>query len=1024
MDYFYEKGEAMSQHKIYCQMFGMPKVRMDGEEVFFQFSKMNALLYYLMVNHTASRYEVAGFLWPNKSDEVAKKNLRNTIYQLNKKLDMELITSPNKVLLSLNKDEGVQSDVDLFLTQPQENLDLYQGDFLQGFFLKDCESYEFWITKMKTFYEKKFVRECYAKIEGDIAAGQLEDVEKNIQRLIYIDEFDERNHQLLMTFYQDNHQHGKVIEKYYDLSNSLKMELGINPSAQTRKIFEKSLEIVNQNSNLDASRSKGIFFGRHEEIRKLEINFKRFREGNVAQSVLVLGDAGIGKSTLVNRVLDDVQTDFFLLETQCYQAEQQYPLMPWKQIVDKLQKVFLEENIPHFPQWQEVMTHIFPGFDLQKMSEKPEIIHMSLLSQVIVEAIKRISEVNRLVFVFEDIQWLDETSIALLSSILLHVKQTQAVFIFTSRREFNQETDNFFSLLKRYEKLVTIELEPFNFDEMVAFTKKKLPEKVIREEVLENLYANTEGNPFFLVEYLSLIESDSNLDIMTVKMKDALKNRFLYLSPEEFELVTTVACFYDSAPLAILSEVLMKDTMVLVNSIENLGNKNILTEQMQGEQIEVKFTHSRLREYLCMNQSNFKKRALHRKIALILEKELDNEKNDNQLYSKIFYHYEQANEKLKSLEYELEYLKNYLGFQHELFPIYHQNYYTNEEQLGFEQEAIFKLFVAMKEKMVKIEKDCKEEEEYQKLLVEFLYLEGRYLIRYGKYEQGIKDIQQMITKAKTLNLLAYVLEGYKQMIYYYIQIDNASEMASFVELALELSIRVNNYESIGILLRLKGLCNIMSGNFRLAESLLRESIHTFKVTDSIAQKYSLNIAAAYNYLGEIHHIEGQYEKALAMFKKALELSEGTESFSSFSVFYINTGVTLFVQGNYSEAKKYFSKAYELYNRFSSLWKRPQLDAYMALINLQEKDYEAVYKYLLSTRKYADKLSNPRDLGIMYFVEAVVKNYLNQSDVPNERLAQLLEKNLHYYTIGALKKLSVSRDKYEIAQLNALLDEKN
>lgn len=45
--------------------------------------------------------------------------------------------------------------MDQFSKSPRENIQLYTGDFLQGFFLKDAESYEYWIVKMRNYYKEK-----------------------------------------------------------------------------------------------------------------------------------------------------------------------------------------------------------------------------------------------------------------------------------------------------------------------------------------------------------------------------------------------------------------------------------------------------------------------------------------------------------------------------------------------------------------------------------------------------------------------------------------------------------------------------------------------------------------------------------------------------------------------------------------------------------------------------------------------------------------------------------------------------
>ena len=134
--------------KIVCKLFGIPQITKDGQPVFLPYAKISALLYYILVTRVVSRDEAAGLLWPDESDEAARRSLRNAIYQAKKALGVDIILSPKKSILMLNETLDLTVDVDQFWQDPQQNLHLYTGEFLQGFFLKDSEPYEFWRVKM------------------------------------------------------------------------------------------------------------------------------------------------------------------------------------------------------------------------------------------------------------------------------------------------------------------------------------------------------------------------------------------------------------------------------------------------------------------------------------------------------------------------------------------------------------------------------------------------------------------------------------------------------------------------------------------------------------------------------------------------------------------------------------------------------------------------------------------------------------------------------------------------------------
>lgn len=1004
-------------------MFGHPEIRLNNESILFSFSKIDALLYYLLVTKSASRDEVAGLLWPDKSDLSAKKNLRNAIYQANKMLGVEVISSPNKALLVLNKTIDIEIDVDIFMKETQENLSLYTDGFLKGFFLKDCEGFEIWVVKMRSFYEKKFLQECLKKIEQDIENGDLDNVEKNVYQLIHIDEFNESNYQLLMKFYQTNQRDGKVVEMYYNLSNTLKIELGITPNKQTKKIYEDSLERLNNHNNQGKQRFNSLFYGRFEELKQIETQLTSFKNSHSFLSMVISGEAGIGKSALANVVLDNIQNEVTIIETQCYQVEEKYSFRPWKKIIDNLSMI-IKENKQIDPEiWEEAISKIFPNVEAHlagaKLVERESSVNLNVLSDVLIDTINRISKEKKLLISIEDIQWMDSSSLDLLTNVMMHVSKN-AIFLMTSRKASRAELDFFLNNLIQCSLLETVKLSPFTYQETNEFILKKLDNSHVTDHLVENVYKHTEGNLFFLIEYVSLLQSNSNLNTMTVKMKDALKNRFLYLTEEEQEIVNIVSYFYDYALLDDLVEILGMDSLVIVNMIESLVKKNILKELDINGEMGTTFTHIKLREFIYMNQSIGKKSIIHKKIAHYLESKIDINCVDNLLYDNISYHYKKGKDDLKALKYKLMYLEKYLGFYHELFPIDIEAQGTFKEELTFSQEKVFKQFDKIQNSLELLKVQYQGHEMFEQLTRQFLYLEGRYLIKYGEYKKGVQDIEQVINQSKDLKDSNYLLSGYKQMIYYYIQIDEPEKMIGYIELALDLSIKENNHQSIGVLLRLKGLYQIMSGNNLIAEKLLRESINTFMLTDEIAKKYAVNIAAAYNYLGEIRFNENNYSEAYEMFLKSIELCEEKNTLSSLSVFYTNAGAACFAQGKLEKAKSLLLKSRAIYEELRTFWKRPRLDAYMSLVYLQEKDYDEVKYYLDKGKEFAERMGNNRDIGIVEFGKSVVSKELVAQGEKLSDWQNWLSRDSESYAMDALNHLNQYQDAYEINFLKSIL----
>ncbi|WBW49669.1 AAA family ATPase [Peptoniphilus equinus] len=996
--------------KISVRLFGVPQFFLNGEQILFPYNKINALIYYLLINSFITRDEIASLLWPDENEKTAKKNLRNAIYQAKKCVGVDFIKSPKKSVLEIDKSLDITCDANLFNADPKANLDLYTGEFLQGFFIKDAESYEYWITKMRGYYEEKFISTSYDVLEADIEAGNYDDVEKRINTLTSIDEYDERNFRLLMKYYQKTGRNGKVIETYYNLTRFLQDELGVSPDSETKAIYEASIAQINLNTKKPKVRDE-FFFGRFEELAQLT-SAMTSSQGSAA---LIYGEAGVGKSALKRKLLETADNDTVVIQTYSYQAEENYALRPIGVLIARIGKVLKELKIPLPTFWDTTIKKLFPSFeDSSKeilLLENKQPLNFDLLSQVIVEAIKKISEHKKLVLVCEDIQWMDQTSIHLLTSVILRTEQ-DVFFLCTSRKQFNPDVDDMITSLTKYDKLTKVDLDRFNAEETADFIHRALPEETIPDELMARIYSETEGSPFFLSETVSILKTHNTASLINDEMMDAMKSRFAYLSKPEKDLLDIISYFYDEAPLSIVTELTGVGEIDIIGLIENLENANILLEREHQHDTGIMFTHSKLREYIYMMQPNSKKRVIHKRIAQILEDTL-NVKKSLYTYSKLVYHYASAGDTLKSIKYKLETLNYYLNFSHELFPILNLSDLEDDEKIYISRDKISEMFQRLEESFHGL--IGSDDDEVKHLEIEFYYMKGRYLIRDGIYEEGLRDIHYVIQKAKELDDKDYILDGYKQMIFYNIQTNNAKDMIEYIESALDLAVICNYHKEIGILLRLKGLYNIMIGNSILAEKLLTESINTFNVTDEVANRYAINIAAAMNYIGEIRFQDEDYDGAIAQYEGAIKLSIGKNALSSLSVFYINHGKALYAKGDYEEAKKAFNCAYSLYGQFDSFWKLPVLDAYMALLEVKSQDYDSAAHHLQSAYTFSKSMQDPRSLGTVYFASYQILDTVPE-DILRTHFEHVFDKDKTAYRTLALEKLDKYRDGFEIRRL--------
>lgn len=1012
---------------IRFQLLGSPHIFLDDKEQFFAFAKANALLYYLVVNGSVSREVAASLLWENKNTQTAKKNLRNAIYQVNKVLQADVIICPNRNLLVLNKTLDIKTDINLFLADPLAHLELYQGEFLQGFYLKSGEEFDLWVSKMRMQYEQVYLKACYQKIEEKLSLDAIEDVEEHLKQLIERDEFEEKNYQLLMRLYQQGNCPGKVIETYYQLANVLDKELGIQPSLQSQQIYQ---EVVAKDRNerkiKHFLRNSNHFLGRINEIKQLENYFANCLACQEVGALLLIGDTGIGKRTLARQVLANQTQTFQIVTAKCFREEAMDSLLPWRNILDGLGDLVIQNRLLTTKAWKAALKRCFPVATIfQEDNNQPFIKdHTSLLVSFIVDILQHLAEIKALVILIEDCHWMDEDSLTLLQRVMNQLVHYPIAFVLTKHLGTTPELGLCLNALMSQGRLESICLEPFNRQESLAYINSQLGSQPVTEEEMEHLYQASQGNPFFLSEYTQALLRHEKFVPLTPAIKAKLGLKLANLSSRDDALLNYLSCCRRPIPLNTLAQLMLLPLEEVIEMVDNLGHYYILVEESVGEEVLISFRQRIIQLYSYDRLSLSKRRLLHGQIAKRLEDLLPILTPSPHLLDDIAYHYQESRQVIKALEYHLNYLDATLPFQHELFPIYSKSIGSLEKSDRDHQRLMEEQFDKIRQSIADLELTYDNNRDFQQLLIRFSYLEGRYDIRTGRYQEGIKHIQKVIALATELKQPSFLLEGYRQLIHYCIQVENKPEMRYYTSLSLEAAVAANHFEAIAISLRLNGLYHLIIGELNEAERLLQQSIAFFKVTPGLQANYAIQIAAALDYLGEIAQIRYQFEKAVTYQKQAIALTENKPAELSVSIFYIGLGISYFYLADFEQAEQILSLAKEALVNHSYPWKETQLEIYLAMIQWKKGNYQPALTLLDYRETLMSRYRNPRDKGLVFYLMAVVKYQLifqgaTLSQQEKEMADHLLSESFEYYYEIASTNLNPYRDCHLVSELDGL-----
>ena len=962
------RGEATMS--IVCQVFGIPSIKKDGMEAAFPYKKVKAIFYYLLINNHCTRDELANIFWDELPDSVAKKNLRNALYQIKNILGDDILLSSEKSLVVLNTQIITYAKLD-DLSDPETFIENYKGEFLQGFIVKDALIFEQWCMQQRQHYKDEYIKKIYICINEEKIKSIINwDTIINYARtLIVLDEFDENAYRILLFAYKNIKAYSQAIELYNKLKLTLEKELCIEPDNTTTAILNEVLDDMNDKRQ-NISFESMIFFGRHSQLRRLEQNHEFFMRDEPCQTIIICGEQGIGKSNLLNNLLNRIdKSKLAVWELECLKNQQTHDFSFFKNII----RTQLDDiNIQGM--WKRHLLNIL------ELIKKPSHKALNQLESFIWDAV--ISVVNehktKILITVESIHYIDHKSAALLDYILANNKD---IYMIGTAHEYEKSAiSSYLSGESANRKLEFINLKRWDFNQVRLFVSEQLPKELLNERLFEEAYFETQGNPLFIKFYLEALRNHENPKQISEGISYYLDIQLQDLQPSAITVIELISFFFEDTNFDMMSNLSDIPEKNLIEIIQELIDKVIIKETIQNDMIRVSFIHPKMRQYIYERQSGIKRRFLHNQIGDVIEKQLDNKPADMDLYHRLIFHYMRGGNKIKALDYSVKSLNRYLNYSHELFPI-----------LASGDEALFKdAYMSRKQTLDYLEeiedllKEVRQKEGQSEAVIvgeiAFLHMKGRYLIREGNYEDGTKYIKEMINKAIDIQDDDYALEAYKQMIYYCIQVSEAGKMKEYIQLALDIAIRRNYHKETGIILRFKGLYHILLEEYALARELLTSSINTFTISKEVAEKYALNIAAAYNYIGEIYRLTDDYDQAIDSYEKAIEIGKSKNAYTSLMVFYINAGQTMYHKEDYDKAMEYLDLAKGCQSMVDILWKKAILDAYLGLIHIRGKKKSQGLKMIKTAEVEAKKMKNPDEIKIVAWAKEEAFYIINAEDI--------------------------------------------
>ena len=299
------------------------------------------------------------------------------------------------------------------------------------------------------------------------------------------------------------------------------------------------------------SLSSPLLVGREPESRTLASALAALLDGH-PRVVVISGEAGIGKTRLIDDCLRRAGPALRVLRCECLALGSAIPYLPFAELLRDLVRQVPPTTLAGIlgPARAE-LARLLP--DLVAPASGPagggasaggsDDLDRLRLYEAFLRVAERVAAEHPTVFVLEDVQWIDSASLELLSFLAHGLRQrNQAMVIVSVRPDDLEGRDAVLTLLAdlgRDSSADRIELAPLSTEGTRELLTAILGESP-RDALVEEVHTRSDGNPLFIEELLAASADPRTEGTVPPKLRDFMAVRLAHV-PEDVLAVLRIA---------------------------------------------------------------------------------------------------------------------------------------------------------------------------------------------------------------------------------------------------------------------------------------------------------------------------------------------------------------------------------------------------------------------------------------------------------------------------------------------------
>jgi class 3 adenylate cyclase/tetratricopeptide (TPR) repeat protein len=383
-----------------------------------------------------------------------------------------------------------------------------------------------------------------------------------------------------------------------------------------------------------AARGLTPFVGREDELRLLMNRWESAREGE-GQVALIVGEAGIGKSRLVQRFHEQIAgTPHTWIETAAGVFFQNTPFYPVGDLLkqalgsrgDEPAERQLEqlESVLEFAGLQpaEAIPLLAPLLNLPPSTKyppsalSPEQQRRRLLA-TLVELALGIARVQPTVITTEDLHWVDASTLELIELLVEQGAQARLLLVYTARPEFRAP----WPMRPHHTQITLNRLSSRNVRTMVAQVAAR---NALPEETIAAMVERTGGVPLFVEELTRAVLESGDAKLtgreIPATLHDSLMARLDRLGPAK-EVIQVGAVIGSEFSYQLLHAVHPIAEADLQRALRALAESELLHVRGIAPEATYLFKHALIRDAAYEALLKSRRKELHRQVARTIDEQ-------------------------------------------------------------------------------------------------------------------------------------------------------------------------------------------------------------------------------------------------------------------------------------------------------------------------------------------------------------------------------------------------------------------